>query len=138
MSRIAPSRNAAGLLLAAVVLATPLQAQSLTGTWTVTTEGRGGQITRTLVLSQEGSALTGTITFALGGRRGGGARGAGQSLVLSEGSVEGNAFRFTMTVDVQGTTITQRHSGTFEGDTMAGRIEGGRGGSQPFTGRRGG
>ena len=132
------ARALAGLAVALTTFAAPAQAQSLAGTWTITSEGRGGALTRTLVLSQEGSALTGTITFAFGGRRGGGAGGAPQAFPLSDGAVEGNAFRFTMNVDVQGTSITQRYSGTFDGDTMQGQVEGGRGGSQPFTGRRGG
>jgi hypothetical protein len=139
MSRVTHPLPAAAILLALSILPAPAHAQSLTGTWTVTTEGRGGQINRTLVLTQDGSALRGTMTFAFAGGRGGGAGGAaggGQNLSISEGSVEGSSFRFTLTVDVQGTTITQRYSGTFEGDTMQGQIEGGRGGSQPFTGRR--
>jgi len=129
-----------GLILAAALAAAPApaQAQSLSGTWTITSEGRGGPVTRTLALTQEGSALTGTITFAFGGRRGGGGGGGPQTFQISDGSVEGNAFRFTMTIEVQGNTITQRFSGTFEGDTMQGQVEGGRGGSQPFTGTRGG
>ncbi len=127
----------AAALTFAALAAAPAQAQTLSGTWTITSAGRGGPVDRMLVLAQEASTLTGTITLPAFGRRGGGGGGAPQAVAISEGSVNGNAFSFAMTVDVQGNTFTQRFSGTFEGDALQGQIEGGRGGAQPFTGRRG-
>ena len=52
----------ASLLLIAAMPAAPAVAQSLTGTWIVSSEGRRGPQTSTLTLVQDGSALTGTIT----------------------------------------------------------------------------
>jgi hypothetical protein len=130
------------LLTAAAIGAAPASAQTLTGTWQITTEGRRGALTQTLVLTQDGSALTGTLTFTGGGRRGGGGGGGGGGLggpiAISEGTVNGNAFSFTMTIDFNGNSFTQRYTGTFEGDTMQGTVEGGRGGGGPFRGTRGG
>jgi hypothetical protein len=130
------------LLTAAAISAVPVAAQTLTGTWQITTEGRRGSLTQTLTLTQDGSTLTGTIAFTGGGRRGGGGGGGGGGLggpiAISEGNVDGSAFSFTMTIDFNGNTFTQRYAGTFEGDTMQGTIEGGRGGGGPFTGTRGG
>ena len=126
------------LLAAAAAGAVPAQAQSISGTWTITSEGRRGPVTQTLVLAQDGSSLTGTVSFTGGGRRGGGGGGGPQSVQISNGSVEGNTFRFTMTLEFQGNSFSQQYAGTVEGDTIMGTIEGGRGGSQPFTGTRGG
>jgi hypothetical protein len=129
------------LVLSAVwaLAAAPADAQGLTGTWTITSEGRAGPVTRTLVLTQSGNTLTGTITlpaFGRGGGAGGAAGGLPQTVPIAEGSVNGNAFSFTTTVEFQGNSFTQRFSGTFQGNSMQGQIEGGRGGAQPFTGTR--
>jgi hypothetical protein len=127
-------------LAAAVAVARPLEAQDLSGTWTLSSAGRGGAaVTQTLVLTQQGSTLTGTVQFTGGGRRGGGGRGGRgtQPLPISDGSVEGSTFRFTLTIDFQGNSITQRYSGSVEGDTMEGTLEG-QAGARPFSGRRGG
>ena len=95
-----------------------------------------------LDLTQDGSSLTGTVTMAMGGRRGGGG-GQAREIEISDGSVDGSSFTFTMTVEFNGNGFSQVFSGTFEGDTMTGEIEGGgrggRGGAGPreFTGTRG-
>ena len=126
-------------LLAAMITVEPAGAQDLSGTWTLTSEGRGGaSATQTLVLTQDGSTLTGTIQFTGGGRRGGGGRGGRgtQPLPISEGNVEGSTFRFTLTLDFQGSSFSQRYSGTITGDALEGTIEG-EVASRPFSGRRG-
>lgn len=132
----APALLSVVVSMAWAIAAAPAEAQSLTGTWTITSEGRGGPVTRTLVLTQNGTTLTGTITLPAFGRAGG-AGGVPQTVQISEGTVNGNAFSFTTTVEFQGNAFTQRFSGTFTGNSMEGQIEGGRGGSQPFTGTRG-
>ncbi len=127
-----------GLALAFVTLAAPASAQTLSGTWEIESQGRRGAQTMTLSLVQDGAELTGTVTLAMGGRRGGGGGGAGaREIVIEDGSVEGNAFGFAITLEFAGNSVTQSFSGTFEGDSMEGTIEGGRGGGRPFTGRRG-
>jgi hypothetical protein len=125
------------LLAAAALSAAPASAQNLTGTWQITSEGRRGSVTQTLTLQQDGSTLTGTISFA-GGGRGGGGGGAPQAIEISDGTVEGSSFGFTMSIELGGRgAFAQTFSGTWEGDSMEGSIEGGRGGAQPFTGTRG-
>jgi hypothetical protein len=124
------------VLAAAAIGAAPATAQNLTGTWQITSEGRRGSVTRTLVLRQDGNALTGTISF--GG--GGGPRGGGgpQSVDIANGTVDGADFHFTVTTDFGGRgSIEQVFNGHYESDFMEGTIEGGRGGSQPFMGTRG-
>ena len=114
-------------------------AQSLTGTWIVSSEGRRGPQTSTLTLVQDGSALTGTITLSLGGRRGGGGGDGGtQTIDLEDGTVDGDSFSFSFAITRGDDSFEQSYSGTFDGDTMEGTIQGGRGGGRPFTGERGG
>lgn len=133
-------RSMLGLALTALALsASPVAAQSLTGTWQLTSETGRGTMMQTLVLQQDGTELTGTITFG-GGRRGGGGGGGGgpRSIEISDGKVDGNSFSFAMTIEFNGNSFSQQYSGTFDGDSMTGEISGGRGGSRPFTGARGG
>jgi len=120
------------LLAAAAFTAAPASAQNLTGTWQITTEGRRGPQTLTLTLQQAGNAITGTIT----GGGGGGGAGAPPPAAISDGTVTGAAFTFTVTREFNGNSISQKYTGTYEGDMMQGSIEGGRGGAQPFTGTR--
>jgi hypothetical protein len=124
------------VLAAAAINAAPATAQNLTGTWQITSEGRRGSVTRTLVLRQDGATLTGTLSF--GG--GGGPRGGGgpPEVAISNGTVDGATFHFTVTMDVGGRgPVEQVFNGHYEADFMEGTIEGGRGGSQPFMGTRG-
>ena len=125
------------LLIAVAFSAAPASAQNLSGTWQVTSEGRRGSVTQTLTLQQQGSTLTGTVSFSGGGPRGGGG-GAPQAVEISNGTVDGVAFTFTMSLDFGGRgSFEQVFSGTYEGDFMEGNIEGGRGGARPFMGTRG-
>ena len=94
----------------------------------------GGPQTSTLVLAQDGETLTGTMTFSLGGR--GGSGGGPQELEVSNGTVDGNSFSFTVTLSFQGNSIDLNYSGTVDGDEMSGTREGPRGGGQPFTGKK--
>jgi len=124
------------VLAAAAINAAPATAQNLTGTWQITSEGRRGSVTRTLVLRQDGNTLTGTMSF--GG--GGGPRGGGgpPEVAISNGTVDGATFHFTVSVDLGGRgAVEQVFNGHYEADFMEGTIEGGRGGSQPFMGTRG-
>jgi len=125
------------LLAAAAFSAAPAAAQNMSGTWQITSEGRRGSVTQTLTLQQEGSALTGTVSFSGGGGRGGGG-GAPQDIAISNGSVDGVAFTFMLSLDFGGRgSFEQVFTGTYEGDFMEGTIAGGRGGGRPFMGTRG-
>ena len=86
------------------------------------------------MLAQDGETLTGTITFSLGGR--GGRGGGPQELEVSNGTVDGSAFSFTVTLSFQGNSIDLNYSGTVDGDEMSGTRGGPRGGGQPFTGQK--
>jgi hypothetical protein len=126
-------------LLTTAVLAmesAPVAAQNLAGAWEITRETGRGTITQTLTLAVDGSTLTGTLAFTGGGRRGGGGGGGPQSFAISNGSVDGNSFTFTVTLSFGGNSIEQVYMGTITGQTLSGTIQGGRGGGQPFTGKR--
>ncbi len=126
-------------LLTTAVLTTapaPVSAQSLAGTWEITSETGRGTRTSTLTLAVDGMTLTGTLTFTGGGRRGGGGGGGPQSIEISDGTIDENAFTFTVTRTFGDNSFAQVYSGTFEGNTIEGTIEGGRGGGRPFTGKR--
>ena len=128
-------RNLSITLLPSAAIASPGAAQDLTGTWEISTQGgRGGPQTSTLVLAQDGEALTGTMTFSLGGP--GGRGGGSQELEVSNGTVDGNSFSFTVTLSFQGNSFDLNYSGTVDGDEMSGTRGGPRGGGQPFTGQK--
>lgn len=125
----------------AAMSAAPAAAQSLTGTWLVSSETRRGPQTQTMTLVQDGSALTGSVTLSFGGRRGGGGGGGGggsQTVDIEDGTVDGDSFSFSYTLTFGDNSIALSFSGTIDGDTMEGTIDGGRGGGRPFTGERGG
>jgi hypothetical protein len=132
----------AAIVAAAALSAAPVAAQNLTGTWELSQETQRGARTSTLALVQDGSGLTGTLTLTLGGRRGGGGGGGGAMEVsVDDGMVDGNSFSFSVTLTFGDNSITQSYSGTFDGDSMEGGIEGGGrrgggGGPRPFTGKR--
>jgi hypothetical protein len=129
------------LFLAVVLGAAPASAQNMTGTWEVMYEGgRGGTVTQILTVTQEGSTLTGTLAFQGGGRGGpgGGGRGpGGQTIEISDGTVDGASFSFMVNLEMGGRGAVGLHfSGTYEADFMEGTIEGGPGGSRDFMGTR--
>jgi len=114
----------------------PAAAQNLAGVWEITREtGRGGTIVQTLTLAVEGSTVTGNLEFNFGGRGGGGGGGGPQSFPVSDGTVNGNQFSFTITLSFGGNSFDQMYSGTIDGETLSGTIRGGRG-DQPFTAKR--
>jgi len=129
------------LFLATALSAAPASAQNMTGTWQIMSEGgRGGTMTQILTVRQEGSTLTGTLAFEGGGRGGpgGGGRGpGGQAIEISDGTVDGASFSFTVNMEMGGRGSVALHfSGTYEADFMEGNMEGGRGGARPFMGSR--
>lgn len=126
------------VVTAAALTTSPASAQNVSGTWQITSETQRGTLNQTLTLAVSGSSLTGTMTFGGGGRRGGGGGGGPQSFEISDGTVDGDSFSFTVLLDFGGNSFTLSFSGTVDGDTMEGTREGGRGGGQPFTGTRGG
>jgi len=130
----------AALIVAASLVAVPVAAQDMSGDWEITSEGRRGPQTSTMTIVQADGALTGSMRLTMGGgRRGGGGGGGGaQEFEIRKGEVDGNTFSFTVVLSFGGNSIERAYSGTFDGDSMEGTAEGGRGGGQPFTGKRGG
>jgi len=114
--------------------AAPVSAQNLAGVWEITRETGRGTTVQTLTLVVEGSTVTGTLAFNFGRGRGGGGGGP-QSFPVSDGTVNGNQFSFTVTLSFGGNEIPQMYSGTIDGETLTGTIRGGRG-DQPFTAKR--
>ena len=130
-------------LLTTAVLTTapaPVSAQNVAGMWEISYETGRGTRTQTLTLTVDGMMLTGTVTFTGGGRRGGGGGGGPQSIEISDGKIDGSSFSFTVTRTFGDNSIVQSYSGTVDGMTLTGTIEGGgRGGGgqpRPFTGKR--
>ena len=120
------ARGAAGaaqllLALAAVVwTATPSAAQSVTGTWILSSEGPRGPRETTLVLTQEGATVSGTAEMRMGE-------------VPVEGTVEGDrvVLIVKMTPPRGDRVLELRYSGTLSGDVIEGVMERPAGGMGP-------
>lgn len=93
----------------------------VSGNWTFTIENPQGTTERSMVLEQDGDALTGTTT---------GANGATGSV---SGSVDGNEVELAFDVPA-GLTVTM--TGTVDGSTMSGSMSFGGQGSGSFTGSK--
>ena len=114
----------------------PVSAQGLAGMWEISQETGRGTRTLMLTLVVDGSTLTGSVTFTGGGRRGGGGGGGPQTIEISDGTIDGSSFSFTVTRTFGDNSFAQVYSGTIDGAMLAGTVEGGRGGGRPFTGKR--
>ena len=128
---------AVATVLLTLVASTPAVAQ-VAGTWTLSAEGPRGPQTMTLVLEVSGDEVEGTLTMQPrgGGPRGGGRAGGGPpEMRLSDGTVEGDSFSFTVTMSMRGNSITQEFSGSVDGDQMSGTIMTPRG-ERSFSGTR--
>jgi len=117
------------------MVSAPVAAQNLAGVWESTRETGRGTIVQTFTLAVEGSTVTGTMAMEFGGGGGGGGGGGPQSFPVSNGTVNGNQFSFTVTLSFGGNSFEQMYSGTIDGETLMGTIRGGRG-DQPFTAKR--
>ena len=150
MRRFVPFGLMAMLFL---ILVPTLQAQDVTGDWTLTftRAGRGGgaamEVTQefTFVLGEDGKTVTGTTMMAMRGGRGGGeAAPAPQEIAISDGMFEGGTLTFTISQSMGERTMTTTYTATVTGDTMEGSFArgGGMGGGMgageptPFKGTR--
>lgn len=135
MRRFAPL----GLLAAcAFFMVSPLQAQDVTGDWTLTytMAGRQGQsMERTMefTFQQDGTTLTGTTVMQMRGRPGGGEAPAAQEVAIQDGKVEGNQITFSIVRGMGERSMTLTFTGTVSGTTMEGNLtmSGGMGGGEP-------
>src|ERR1043166_6167979 len=96
---------------------------SLSGTWALTASFGGQPVNSTLTLTQQGESLSGRVESNFGTNE------------ISEGSVSGNSFHFTSSVDFGGQTISLTYEGTVSGNKMNGTVMTPRG-SIPFSGTR--
>jgi hypothetical protein len=91
------------------------QATKVTGKWDLTTEGGRGPQTSTLMLTQDGGKLTGTMTGGRGGD------------VPVTGTVDGNKITLTVTRTTPNGDVTSTYTGTIDGDAMKGTVHMGQG-----------
>jgi hypothetical protein len=123
------------VVIAAATVHTTAAAQDISGRWSIAGESPGGSIHQALVLAQDGTALTGTVSETPnvpGGAQGGEA----VAVQISDGTVLGKEFTFVITLEF-GDNIEQRlYAGTFEGDSLQGTLRNYTGPSVPFTGKR--
>lgn len=81
------------------------------GTWALTVRAPQGSVSIQVTLTAEGGQLTGTFS---------GDRGSGD---IRGGTVDGNAFAFTITANAEGAESTDwAFRGTLSGDTMSGTV----------------
>jgi len=105
------------------VLAVAAQAKNVTGNWKLTIETPNGPGTPSLVLKQEGEALSGTYKGRFGD-------------APLKGTVKGNDIKFTVKVNAQGNELEIEYAGTVEGDTMKGKVKFGEFGEGTFSGKK--
>ena len=125
-----------GLALTTVAFRAAAQSDAnVAGTWSLTmapAEGGGGgqgggggaPMPQTLTLMQDGTKVTGTLAGGRGGD------------VPVTGSVSGNTFSFSvMRQGRDGNAMTFNYSAMVTGDTMSGKMSGGRG-DREFTAKK--
>jgi hypothetical protein len=99
---------------------------NLTGHWTITVTAEDGQHQSTADLTQSGDGtVSGSISSELG------------SAQITNGTINGNQFAYSFTLDFQGQATTFRATGTLEGNSIRGSISAG-GMAFGFTGTRAG
>ena len=116
-----------------------LQAQDVTGTWTLTYSmmGRGGEpMERSMEFTflQDGATVTGTTMMQMGRRPAAGEQPpAPQEIAIQDGKVDGNKLTFTITRGMGERTMTMVFEGTVTSNTMEGTLtqSGGMGGGEP-------
>ena len=114
-------RTLAALAAVCFLSATAIAADA-SGTWTFETQGRGGgaPATNTLVLAMKDGKLTGKLTSP--GRNG------ETTTEISAAKVEGDMISFSVERNFNVNAIVTKYSGKLAGDTITGKMEGGRGG----------
>ena len=101
----------------------PQTAQSVTGLWIVTVESPMGRDDMQTRLEQTGERLSGVM------------KTAGAEVPL-QGSVNGEAIRFDMSLEVRGQSLRLEYAGIVRGDEMTGTVQFGPMGTGNFSGVR--
>jgi len=131
-----------GLMALFLFLASPLQAQDVTGTWDLTWEIQRGARTTTVALVQEetpeGTTVTGTATMQMRGPPGGGGGGGAREIAITDGKMDGDKLTFTLAMGMGERTFSQTFTATVSSDTMEGTVTGGMRSTEPipFTGTK--
>jgi hypothetical protein len=121
-----------------LLLATPLRAQNVAGTWELTSEGPRGPRTTTVIFVQEGASVSGKVQMpAMGGRPGGNpppnAPAGPREIEFKDGTLESGKLTFTVTMGMGERSFSQTYTATVaaDGKTMEGTMTGGRAGAEP-------
>ena len=125
MSKAHKSTLIVAALLLAVVAVPALAADTakVAGDWNLTVEGPNGTGTPTANFKQDGENLTGTYKGRFG-----------ESPL--NGSIKGNAIKFTVAITTPNGDIQLEYAGTVDGDGMKGTVKFGEMGQGSFTGKR--
>ncbi len=85
-------------------------AADISGTWEMSTPGRGGEMmTRDITIKQDGNKITVTMP----GMRGG-------DPIVGEGKIEGNKIEWTVVRQTPQGEFSMTYKGTIDGNTMKG------------------
>ncbi len=95
------------LLILFALLAMTLSAADITGTWKATAKSGNETFKRTFVFKQDGTKLTGTTTSDRFGKS-----------AIQNGKIEGDAFSFTMTVNIEFGGVKISITGEVQGDVI--------------------
>ena len=119
--------------------APPAQAQDMSGDWVLTYTmmgrqgGQGREVSMNVTLVQEGEALTGTAFMQMRARGGAGGSGV-QEVPITDGSVDGNSFSFSVVRGMGERSMAFVYSGTMTEEGMEGEMamQGGMGNRPPI------
>ncbi len=95
------------------------------GSWEITAVTPDGPQTVKLELTQSGSEVAGTFSHPMFG-----------SATVRSGQISGNKVTFSVTVNVQGSTLDVDFAGTIDGDSMSGTVVVPGTGTLEFSGKR--
>jgi hypothetical protein len=101
----------------------PSDPSSIVGSWKLTVESNAGISHPSVVLKQEGENLTGTYKGQFG-----------EAPV--QGTLKGNAFQFSATLNALGQEMVLEYSGTFENGSLKGKVQLGQFGEATFSGEK--
>jgi hypothetical protein len=96
---------------------------AIDGTWDVTMKTGMGPQKSTIILTTEGSALTGSMTSPMG------------TVTIDTGTADGNSATWTAKVTAP-MAMTMECTATVDGDSISGEAKLGSFGTAPFTGNR--
>ncbi len=99
-------------------------AVSLAGSWDMTIDAGGEVIRATLTVEQDGATFEGSLSMQ------------GQSLVVKDGTINGNEIAMTAVMDQGGQTMDIKITGTVDGDRASGEADAGPLGIARWTARR--